>query len=142
MLVSDIMSERPVSITPEETVSLASRLMSRHNIGSLPVCRENSELVGVITDRDIVLRCVAQGADPDTLPVGQIMSRCIITVSPSDEAAVITERMGKGQVRRLPVVEDGLLVGMVSLGDMAQICVCNMETSEALCEISMNLKNR
>ncbi len=142
MYVSDIMNKEIVSISPDESVALASRLLSRYNIGSLPVCRRDGRLCGIITDRDIVLRCVAVDEDPDLTRVGEIMSRSVITVTPDDEVARAAELMSSAQVRRLPVVEDGELVGVIALGDMAQITVCNMEAAHALSEISSNLRSR
>ena len=142
MLVSDIMNPQIVSISPEETVALAARLLSRHNIGSLPVCGGDGKIRGILTDRDIVLRCVAADEDPETTPVSEIMSRSVITVNPGDDVRRASELMGLGQVRRLPVTENGKLVGIVSLGDMAQISVCDMEAARALGEISSNLRDR
>ena len=142
MLVSDIMNPEIVSISPEETVALAARLLSRHNIGSLPVCGGDGKIRGILTDRDIVLRCVAADEDPETTPVSEIMSRSVITVNPGDDVRRASELMGLGQVRRLPVTENGKLIGIVSLGDMAQISICDMETARALGEISSNLRDR
>ncbi len=142
MLVSEIMNSDTINVTPEETVALASRLLSRHNIGSLPVCDRDGTLRGMITDRDIVLRCVATGEDPERTKVREIMSRSIITVSPSDDVKKAAELMSRGQVRRLPVAEDGVLTGIVTLCDMAQICSLNMEAAHALTEISLNIRQR
>lgn len=142
MRVSDIMNPEIVCVSPEETVSLAARLLSRHNVGSLPVCGGDGKLRGIVTDRDIVLRCVATDQDPETTPVSEIMSRSVITVSPKDDIRRASELMGVGQVRRLPVTEDGKLVGIVSLGDMAQTSVCDMEAARALSEISSTIRER
>ncbi len=142
MLISDIMQKEIVSVSPEESVTLASRLLSRYNIGSLPVCWENGELCGIVTDRDIVLRCVAADEDPDALRVGEIMSRSLITVSPEDSVDRAAELMSAGQVRRLPVVKDGELCGIVALGDMAQLSTASMEAAHALSEISANIRQR
>ncbi|MGM9521022.1 MAG: CBS domain-containing protein [Oscillospiraceae bacterium] len=142
MLVSDIMNKEIVSVSPEESVALASRLLSRHNIGSLPVCGGDGKLRGIITDRDIVLRCVAVDEDPDIMPVSEIMSRSVITISPQDDINRASELMSIGQVRRLPVTEDGKLVGMLALGDMARSYTCDMEAARALSEISSNLRHR
>ena len=142
MLVSDIMKEDVVSITPDESAALASRLLSRHNVGSLPVCTQDGRLRGIVTDRDIVLRCVANGTDPEDTPVGEIMSRSVITVSPEDQVERACQLMGAGQVRRLPVTKGGRLVGIVALADMARASASQMEASRALWEISANLRDR
>ncbi len=142
MKVSDVMNTEIVSVSPDETVSLAARLLSRHNIGSVPVCTGDGQVRGILTDRDIVLRCVAAGEDPETTQVREVMSRSIISVNPGDEVKRAAELMGKGQVRRLPVTDEGRLVGVVSLGDLARISVCDMEAAHALGEISMNVRQR
>ena len=142
MLVSEIMNRDVVTISPEESVALASRLLSRHNIGSLPVCSGDGRLRGIVTDRDIVLRCVANDADPDRTPVGDIMSRSVITVTPESDLSRAQELMSAGQVRRLPVTQDGKIVGMLALGDMAVIDSTNIEAAKALSEISVSLRHR
>lgn len=138
MKVSDIMSGRVVSIGQKEPVIAAARLLKRMNLGALPVTDDSGKLRGIITDRDIVLRCVAAGADPRTLEIREIMSRGVVTASPDARVDDAARRMGRGQVRRLPVVEDGKLVGMLSLADMAR--KCDMEAAAALADISSNLR--
>lgn len=140
MQVRDLMNPSVVSITPGESASLAARLLSRHNLGSLPVCGEDGGLRGIVTDRDIVLRCVAAEEDPAQTPVKDIMSRNCAVVSPDDDAREATRLMAARQVRRLPVLEDGRVVGMVSLGGLARSHRCDMEASKALSEISENVK--
>ena len=140
MQVRDLMNPSVVSITPGESASLAARLLSRHNLGSLPVCGEDGGLRGIVTDRDIVLRCVAAEEDPAQTPVKDIMSRNCAVVSPDDDAREATRLMAARQVRRLPVLEGGKVVGMVSLGDLAKSHQFDMEASKALSEISENVK--
>ena len=138
MKVSDIMSGRVVTIGQKEPVIAAARLLKRMNLGALPVTDDSGRLRGILTDRDIVLRCVAAGADPKTLEIREIMSRGVVTASPDSEVNDAARRMGRGQVRRLPVVDDGKLVGMLSLADMAR--KCDMEAAAALADISSNLR--
>ena len=140
MQVRDLMNPSVVSITPDESASLAARLLSRHNLGSLPVCGEDGGLRGIVTDRDLVLRCVAAEEDPNQTPVKDIMSRNCAVVSPDDDAREATRLMAAKQVRRLPVLEEGKVVGMVSLGDLATSHRCDMEASKALSDISENIK--
>jgi len=137
-----MMSPNVVSITPEESTALAARLLYRHNIGALPVCAEDGRLRGIVTDRDIVLRCVAAENDPAVTPVKEIMSKGVVSVSPNDDARVATRIMAAEQVRRLPVLSDGKVVGMVSLGDLAKTRAYDMEASKALSEISTNVKKK
>lgn len=140
MQVRDLMSQGVVSITPGESAALAARLLSRHNVGSLPVCGEDGRLRGIVTDRDIVLRCVAAEEDPSKVPVRDIMSRNCAVVSPNDDAREAGRMMAAAQVRRLPVTEEGKVVGMVSLGDLAVSQAYDMEASKALADISDNIK--
>lgn len=142
MLVSELMTDNVISISPDEPASLAARLFFRHNIGSVPVCTEDGRLKGIVTDRDIVLRCVAAENDPETTPVREIMSRGLITVSPTDDVREAARQMAQSQVRRLPVVDSGKLVGMLALGDMAKTHSFDMEASKALSDISSNIRKR
>ncbi|MBP1736977.1 MAG: hypothetical protein H6Q60_858 [Oscillospiraceae bacterium] len=141
MQIRDLMNPSVVSITPGESTALAARLLARHNIGSIPVCSEDGHLRGIVTDRDIVLRCVAAEEDPSQTPVRDVMSKTCITVSPEDDPREATRLMSSQQVRRLPVVDDGKVVGMVSLGDLAVTHAFDMEASKALSEISENVKH-
>ncbi|MBR1780712.1 MAG: CBS domain-containing protein, partial [Oscillospiraceae bacterium] len=129
-----------VSITPEESAALAARLLSRHDLGALPVCRQDGTLMGIVTDRDIITRCVAAGEEPSRVPVQDIMSRQPITVGPGDDVRAAARQMGAAQIRRLPVVEDGAVVGMVSLGDLARSKRCDTEAAATLADISARLR--
>ena len=138
MKVSDIMSGRVVTIGQKEPVIAAARLLKRMNLGALPVTDDSGRLRGILTDRDIVLRCVAAGADPKTLEIREIMRRGVVTAAPGADVAEAARLMRGDQVRRLPVVDHGKLVGMVSLADMARRC--DMEAAAALADISSNLR--
>ena len=116
--------------------------MTRHNLGVLAVCDYHGKLQGVVTDRDIITRCVAVDQDPSRVPVADIMSAQVETIAPEENAQAATERMARKQVRRLPVVEAGKLVGVVSLNDLARNRKTEMEAAQALCEISGNVKKR
>ena len=142
MKVCDIMSEKVISIEMHEPVSAAAKLLKQCNIGALPVCDEQHRLRGILTDRDIVTRCIAAEADPQETPVSEIMSRGIRTVTPFDELSSVVRLMSEDQVRRLPVLDEGKLVGVVTLCDMARNCNCDMEAGEALTEISSNFRRK
>ncbi len=142
MKLQDIMTKNVVTITPEESASLAARLLTRHNLGSLPVCSYDGRLLGIVTDRDIVTRCVAADQDPHRVPVQDIMSRELETVGPEDDPKAAARQMAAAQVRRLPVVQDGKVVGMVSLGDLATNRRCDTEAASALTEISENIRRK
>ncbi len=139
MQVKDLMNPSVITIEPGSSAALAARLISRHNVGALPVCGEDRRLRGVVTDRDIVLRCVAAEEDPAQTPVRDIMTRGCATVAPGDDCREATRLMSLHQVRRLPVVEGGKLVGVISLGDVARSGRFDMEAAQALCEISENI---
>jgi CBS domain-containing protein len=140
MLVSEIMNPGVVSVSPDESVAYTSRLLYRHNIGSVPVCTSDGMLEGIVTDRDIVLRVVAADSDPHSTPVKDIMSHSVITVAPEDDVKRVSMLMSESQVRRLPVVSDGKVVGMVSLGDIARSDAFSTEAAAALSEISENVR--
>ena len=134
MKVSEIMSGEVYAIDEREPVIAAARLLKSMNLGALPVTGRGGALVGMLTDRDIALRCVAAGGDAREVRVGDIMSRGVRTASPDADVAEAAQSMRRGQVRRLPVVEGGRIVGMLSLADLA--ARCDMEAAAALADIS------
>jgi len=136
MRVSEIMSPSVIKVTPEDSVMEASRLLSRHNIGALPVCSLDGRIRGIVTDRDIVIRCVASEADPEQTSIREIMTRAVLGVSPEADVREAARIMSTEQVRRLPVLTGGKVVGMLSLGDVAKNPSFDMEASKALSEIS------
>ena len=136
MQVKDLMEGSVVTVAPDETAAEAARLLARHNVGSLPVCGADGGLRGVITDRDIVLRCVAIEEDPTKTEVQKIMTRNCAVIAPQADAREAARLMAAKQVRRLPVVERDKVVGMVSLGDLSLSHGCDMEIAAALSEIS------
>lgn len=142
MQVKDVMTDKIVSISPDESAAVAARLLSRYNVGALPVCNDDGRLRGMVTDRDIVLRCVAADEDPNETKVADIMTRRVVSVEAEDEARVATDLMAREQIRRLPVEEGGRLIGMVSLGDFATMPNFTMEAAETLSEISGNMRKR
>ena len=117
-IVRDAMTEDPRSIGASASVVDAARLMRAEHIGSLPVI-EDERLVGMITDRDITTRVVAESAAPETTSVGDVYSRDLISVEPDHDLEEALELMARHQVRRLPVVENGRLVGVVAQADIA-----------------------
>ena len=141
MQVKDVMSSQPISIAPAEPVAAAARLLAQHNIGALPVC-SGGQLRGMVTDRDIVLRCVAAGENPGQTPVQAVMTRRLITVAPEDPLPIAAQLMAREQVRRLPVAQGRRLIGMVSLADLAAQPACTMEAAGTLAEISAGLLHR
>ena len=141
MEMKDIMTRQVITVAPEESVEVAARTMARYNIGALPVCT-NGKLCGMLTDRDIVTRCLAANRAPASTKVRQVMTEQVTSVHPDMQANVAAHLMGRLQIRRLPVVENGILCGMVSLGDMAVREETVMDAGDALADVSSNLSDR
>ena len=142
MKIREIMSTPVVRIHPGENVMVAARMMERCNIGAIQVCGNDGRLQGMITDRDIVTRCLAAERAPSSTKVGDVMTAGIVAVRPDMEVSTAAALMGSRQVRRLPVMENGKLCGMVSLGDLSLKEESNMEAGDALTEISAPLSSR
>src|SRR5439155_9091298 len=132
--IREVMTQRPVTCSPTDVCGQAATLMKQEDCGSIPVV-EDGRLVGIVTDRDIVVRVVAAGKDPKTLQVGEIMSADPISVSPDDDVAEAAKVMAERQVRRLPVVENGRLVGLLVTAQVARHENAR-ETGETIKEIS------
>ena len=142
MKIREMMTAPVVSIHPEENVSVAARMLEHNNIGAMPVCGSNGRLYGMITDRDIVTRCLAAGKTPQNTTVGEIMTGKVYVARPDMEVSLVAGLMGREQIRRLPVMENGTLCGMISLGDLARKEESYMEAGDALTEISGQLSSR
>lgn len=132
MNVKDVMSREVVTCNPQDYVNEVADQMRTLDIGCLPVV-SNKKLVGMITDRDIVTRSVARNVRSK---VEDVMTKSVISVSPDDTTADASIVMARNQVRRLPVMEDGLLVGFVSLADLAFPFPHVQEISNAMESIS------
>ena len=142
MKIRDIMTEQVIRISPEESVAVAARTMNHYNIGAVPVCGSDGRLCGMLTDRDIVTRCLAAGRSASTTAVKDVMTTRLYVARPDMDAGVAAGLMGREQIRRLPVMENGKLCGMVSLGDLAVRESVNIDAGDALSEISSNLSSR
>lgn len=132
--VRDVMTAKVETMTSTQPLHEAARLMKSGDFGSIPVV-DDGRLVAVLTDRDIVVRAVAEGMDAKTTTVGQIASTDPVTVEPSQSLGDALELMSAHQVRRLPVVENGRLVGMLSQADIALEATEKL-TGEVVQEIS------
>ena len=142
MKLRDIMTNQVVRIHPEETVAVAARMLEHNNIGPMPVCGSDGTLYGMVTDRDLVTRCLAAGKSPQTTSVREVMTGKVYVGRPDMEVSLAAGLMGREQIRRLPVMENGRLCGMVSLGDMAREEGSSIEAGDALAEISSHLSSR
>ena len=117
--IREVMTPAPETIQADRTATEAARKMKEADAGMIPVMT-NGNLLGTVTDRDIALRIVAEGKDPQSTLVGEIASTDPITVAPDEDLDAALEKMAKHQVRRLPVVEDGRLIGVVAQADVAR----------------------
>ena len=147
MKVQDCMCKDVCVIKPETKISQAAKLMSDNHIGCFPICDNNNSICGIITDRDLVLRCIACDKDIKQTPVSDIMTCDVATCKKTDDITNAESKMGQKQVRRLPVCDDNnRVVGMLTLGDLAnkdneigkeQVC----DTLENICDCKGNQNN-
>jgi CBS domain-containing protein len=136
MKLSSIMTGGIETIPPQASLAEAARKMASQDIGSLPVCVEPRRVVGIITDRDITVRAVARGMDPNQTRVEEVMTRDVLSCSSEAEVEHACELMEKRQVRRLLVTaQDETPVGIVSLGDIA-LCLRESQSGEVLKKVS------
>lgn len=147
MKVKDCMCNDVCCVKPETKIGAVAKLMSENHIGSIPVCDSNNCICGIVTDRDILLRCVACNKDSSTTPVSDVMTTDVCTCMDDDNLTNAREKMSENQVRRLPVCDcNNKVVGILTIGDLAQNTqnigaqeVCS--TIEGICDCNNNSKN-
>ena len=135
MQIRELMTANVTTCTPESTLTQAAQLMKQENVGSIPVVQDN-RLVGIITDRDIVVKCIANGSSCDSTTASTAMTTNPVTCPPDTDAHEAARLMAREQIRRLPVVDNGRLVGICALGDLAVVDIHVNEAGEALSGIS------
>ena len=135
ILVRHAMTEAPQTASPDMTASDAAGLMKKLDTGVIPIAR-NGGLEGLVTDRDIVVRVLAERNDPEEVRLSDIMTAAAVTISPDHQLAEARELMAQRQIRRLPVVQDGRLVGILSMGDLAVADDSKRAVGETLHEVS------
>lgn len=135
MKVKEIMSKDLACVCSSDSIETAAKLMKEHDIGSLPVC-EKDRLIGIVTDRDIALRCVAAGNDCSQQKVCDIMTSAPTVGSPDMSVKDVAKIMSEKQIRRLPIVEENSLVGIVALGDISLEPALQDKAEDALTNIS------
>ena len=140
MKVRDLMTTSVLSVGAGESVEVAARTMTQYNIGALPVRGADGSLCGLVTDRDLVTRCVATQKPAASTKVKDVMTTGIAYATPDMEASVAAHLMGRKQVRRLPVVENGRLCGMLALADFARRDESFPDAADALGDISENMR--
>jgi CBS domain-containing protein len=117
--IRDVMSSNPCAIDGDKPVAYAAKMMKQEDVGLAPIV-EGDHLVGTLTDRDIVLRVVAEGKDPQTVTAREVASTDVVTIDPQQDLDEALRLMASNQVRRLPVVEEGRLVGVLAQADVAR----------------------
>jgi CBS domain-containing protein len=135
--IRDVMTTQPRTLSTDAPVSEAAKVMRDENIGDILITQDG-ELVGILTDRDIVVRVLAENLEPTDTPVGDIASQELVTVSPQDTVDDAVRLMRERSLRRIPVVDGGKCVGIVSLGDLA----VEKEPASALADISATPPNK
>lgn len=135
MKIRDLMTTNVTTCSPDTTCEEAAKIMQKQNVGSVPVV-QGKKLAGIITDRDIVTLCVAAGKSCSSTPVSSAMSRNPVTSTPETDAHEASRLMATEQIRRLPIIENGNLVGICSLGDLAVVDIHVNEAGQALSGIS------
>ena len=142
MKVCDLMNRHVIDIDADETVTVAARRLLHYNIGTLPVRDEAGNLCGMVTDRDIVTRCLALGSQPEKTRVRDIMTSQLYVANPDMDISLAAHLMGRQQVRRLPVTKDGELCGILSLGDVAGCEECAIDAADAYNDIANCISSR
>ena len=134
-IIRDVMTSDPCTIDADKSVAYAAKMMREEDVGLAPIV-EGDKLIGMLTDRDITIRVVAEGRNPDQVKVREVASTQVVTIDPQQDLSEALRIMAKHQVRRLPVVEeDGKLVGVVAQADIAREGD-DKETGELVEEIS------
>jgi CBS domain-containing protein len=121
MKANEVMTKNPSAVSPEQIVREAAQIMKRENVGIVPVVEGEGRLVGVVTDRDIAIRCIADGKNGDCLVHDVMSAGEIVTCNPDDDLDNVMKCMGQEQVRRIPIVDErGMLLGIVSQADVVR----------------------
>lgn len=136
MQVKEIMTTQVATIGPDNTVLDAAKVMQAHNIGSIPVCQQNGKVIGIVTDRDIIVRNIANSGDPKTALIKDLMTKEVISANPTMDIDLAVKIMAQNKVRRLPVINNDAIVGMIAIGDLATRHILRSEAGNALSEIS------
>ncbi|WP_276716954.1 CBS domain-containing protein [Caloranaerobacter azorensis] len=133
--VREIMTTNVSVARENSTIKEVADQMKSLNVGSIPVCDSSDKPIGIVTDRDIVIRGLTSGSD-NSAPVSSVMTRNVVSVSPDTDVHEAARIMADNQIRRLPVVENGKIVGMLSIGDLAVRDIYVNEAGDALSSIS------
>lgn len=145
MKVKDCMCHEVACVNPESTIKDCAKLMCNKHVGCIPVCDSNNNILGLVTDRDVILRSIACDKDVTNTPVSDIMTCKVCSCNPNTEISEAEKMMSDNQIRRLPVIENNKIVGIITLGDLTtnqnvstqsvcntleKICGCNEKNAE------------
>ncbi len=136
MKVKDCMCNQVCYVTPASTIKDCAKLMCDNHIGCIPVCNENNNIVGLVTDRDVILRSIACDKDAKTTPVSDIMTCKVCCCTPETDIEQAEKLMSQNQIRRLPVIENNKIVGIITLGDLA---ANNNVNTKGVCDTLENI---
>lgn len=140
MKVREIMTESVECASPDTSLDIIAKMMDDNDVGCIPIC-QGETVIGMITDRDIVIKAVARGKDPTAVKANDIMSIDVISVSPDTDAHEAAAKMSEYQIKRLPIIENGKLVGILALGDLAIERIHVNEAGNALNGISQGIQH-
>lgn len=140
MKVKELMTTNVMTVSKNSSVKETANYMKSLNVGSVPVCDDNNKIVGMVTDRDIVLRNVTEGSSPNS-SIDNVMTQNVTTVTPDTDVHEAARLMSEKQIRRLPVVENGNIIGILSIGDLAVKNILVDDAGVALSGISEQNKN-
>lgn len=145
MKVKECMCSQVSCVNPNTSLNDVAQIMQQQHVGCIPVCDQNKNVVGLVTDRDIVLRGVACQKDAKTTPVSEVMTTRVYTVAPDADISEASKIMCDYQVKRIPVIENEIVVGIITLGDLANNTQVNgtqvYTTVEGICKCGENTKN-
>lgn len=132
----EVMTSGVECVATDQTAADAARLMAQHGVGAVPICGPDNKLKGVVTDRDIAVKVVGQGRDAGTFPAGNLNQEEAVTIGADDSADDVLATMTRHQVRRLPVIDDDRLVGMISIADVGR-ALPQADTGELVAALSI-----
>ena len=141
MKIRELMTTDVTTAELDTTLDEIATIMRQEDVGAVPVV-DDDELVGIVTDRDIVIRCIAEGRDPSKACAEDVLTEGLVTAEPEDDVEHAADLMSRNQIRRLPVVRDGQLVGMISIGDIAVKQRDDEMSGDALEDISQGVKQQ
>ena len=143
MKVKECMCNDVSCVKPEAKISEVAKLMLDKHVGCIPVCDNNNKVVGLVTDRDLILRSLARNKNTNTTPISEVRTTKVYKISSEADISEASKMMSECQIRRIPVVDNNSIVGIITLGDLTKKCDTNQisSTFEGICKCGNNAKN-